>query len=217
MRVELDGMAVEPPASRRAWSLLAYLAIHPGPHRRGDVAARFWPDVLDASARQSLRSAVWALRRALGPGGRLLATARDEISLDRTGGLWVDALERERLLAAGEPDDALALGGGELLAGFDEQWALEARATHRDRMTEALEALAVKAEHDGHHETAIRLTRREVALDRLDEAAHRRLMTRLAVAGDRSGALSEYEQLRERLRRELGVVPAAPTRELADE
>ena len=207
MRVELDGRAIEPPAKRGAWSLLAYLAIHPGPHRRGDVAARFWPDVLDSSARQSLRSAVWALRRALGPGGRLVVTTREEISLDRTDGLWVDALELEQRLAEGQLQDALALGEGELLAGFDEQWALEARAAHRDRISEAFEALAVKAERDGHHEIAVRLTRREVALDRLDEAAHRRLMTRLAAAGDRSGALSEYELLRERLRRELGVVP----------
>ena len=217
MRVELDGRAINPPASRRSWSLLAYLAIHPGPHRRGDVAARFWPDVLDSSARQSLRSAVWALRRALGSGERLLATTREEISLDRTDGLWVDVLELERLLTEGQPEDALALGGGELLAGFDEQWALEVRAAHRDRVSEALEALAVKAERDGDRDTAIRLTRREVALDRLDEAAHRRLMMRLAAGGDRSGALSEYELLRERLRRELGVVPAALTRELADE
>ena len=217
MRVELDGRAIEPPAKRGAWSLLAYLAVHPGPHRRGDVAARFWPDVLDSSARQSLRSAVWALRRALGPGGRLVVTTREEISLDRTDGLWVDVLELEQRLAEGQPQDALAMGDGELLAGFDEEWALEARAGHRDRMSEAFEALAVKAELDGNHEMAVRLTRREVTLDRLDEAAHRRLMTRLAAAGDRSGALSEYDLLRERLRRELAIVPSAPTRALADE
>jgi DNA-binding SARP family transcriptional activator/tetratricopeptide (TPR) repeat protein len=217
MRVELDGRAIEPPAKRGAWSLLAYLAIHPGPHRRGDVAARFWPDVLDSSARQSLRSAVWALRRALGPGGRLVVTTREEISLDPADGLWVDVLELEQRLAEGQLRDALAVGEGELLAGFDEEWALQARAAHRDRISEAFEALAVKADSDGHHELAVRLTRREVALDRLDEAAHRRLMTRLAAAGDRSGALSEYELLRERLRRELGIVPSAPTRALADE
>jgi DNA-binding SARP family transcriptional activator len=217
MRAELDGRAIDPPAKRRAWSLLAYLAIHPGPHRRGELAARFWPDVLDSSARQSLRSAVWALRRALGLGEDLLLTTREEISLDRRDGVWVDVLELERLLAEGPPEDVLALGDGELLAGFDEQWALEARAAHRDRASDALETLAVQAERDGDPDTAIRLTRREVALDRLDEAAHRRLMMRLAAAGDRSGALSEYELLRERLRRELGVVPAAPTRELADD
>ena len=80
MRVELDGEPLAAPTSRRAWSLLAYLALHPGPHRRAEVAARFWPDVIDASARQSLRSATWALRRALGPAGGQLVTSRDEIA-----------------------------------------------------------------------------------------------------------------------------------------
>src|SRR3954467_11252211 len=69
LAVQVGGRAIEPPPSRRAWSLLAWLALHPGEHARGSVAAVFWPDVLDASARASLRSAAWALRRALGPAG----------------------------------------------------------------------------------------------------------------------------------------------------
>ena len=217
MQVEFERQPVQPPASRRAWSLLAYLALHPGPHRRADVAARFWPDVLDASARQSLRNALWALRTSLGPAASLIGSSRDELALDGNQGVWVDALEIERLLADGRLEEALALGDGELLAGFDDEWVLQARAAHRDRMTEALEQLAANAERDGDHEAAVRLTRRGVALDRLDEAAHRRLMARLAAAGHRSGALSEYELLRERLRRELGVAPAPVTRELADQ
>src|ERR1700742_3371405 len=80
LQADVDGAAVTPPASRRAWSLLAWLALHPGEHARGAVAARFWPDVLDASARASLRSALWELRRALGDGGDLLA-GRDRIAL----------------------------------------------------------------------------------------------------------------------------------------
>jgi DNA-binding SARP family transcriptional activator len=55
---ELDDATVHAPSSRRAWSLLAWLALHPGLHPRGDIAARFWPDVLDASAKASLRSAL---------------------------------------------------------------------------------------------------------------------------------------------------------------
>ena len=50
--------------------------LHPGAHPRGELAARFWPDVLDSSARASLRSAVWALRRALGPSRRGLPAGR---------------------------------------------------------------------------------------------------------------------------------------------
>ena len=60
------GRPIDPPASSRARALLAWLAMHPGEHARGAVAARFWPDVLDSSARASLRSSAWALRRALG-------------------------------------------------------------------------------------------------------------------------------------------------------
>src|SRR6478735_967649 len=80
LQAEVGGRTVVPPASRRAWSLLAWLALHPGEHPRGAVAARFWPDVLDSSARASLRSAAWALRRALGADDTLIA-GRDRIGL----------------------------------------------------------------------------------------------------------------------------------------
>jgi DNA-binding SARP family transcriptional activator len=76
MEVDADGVAVTEACGRRAWSLLAWLALHPGLHPRGEMAARFWPDVLDRSARASLRSAVWTLRRALGPAGAALVATR---------------------------------------------------------------------------------------------------------------------------------------------
>src|ERR1700760_3113659 len=63
--IDVDGLPVELPASRRAQALLGWLVLHPGRHSRASLAGRFWPDVLDASARASLRSAVWALRRSL--------------------------------------------------------------------------------------------------------------------------------------------------------
>src|SRR3954453_17772123 len=80
LTVRAGGRTIEPPRSRRAWSLLAWLALHPGEHPRGAVAARFWPDVLDSSARASLRSAAWALRRALRTDEALIA-GRDRIGL----------------------------------------------------------------------------------------------------------------------------------------
>src|ERR671932_981813 len=74
LALESGGAALDPPASRRARELLGWLALHPGRHARAAVAARFWPDVLDASARASLRTTLHELRRALGPaGGCLLA------------------------------------------------------------------------------------------------------------------------------------------------
>ena len=82
LEADVAGRSVEQPASSRAWELLAWLALHPGEHPRGALAARFWPDVLDASARASLRSAAWALRRALGPeGADFLVAGRDRVGL----------------------------------------------------------------------------------------------------------------------------------------
>src|SRR3954468_3739425 len=80
LQADLDGLPVTPPASRRAWGLLAWLALHPGEHARGSVAAHFWPDVLDSSARASLRSALWELRRVLGA-GEALEAGRDRVAL----------------------------------------------------------------------------------------------------------------------------------------
>src|SRR3954449_6272750 len=82
LQAEVEDRPVTAPASRRAWSLLGWLALHPGEHPRSAVAAGFWPDVLDSSARASLRSATWALRQALGPDGQDAVTGgRDRIGL----------------------------------------------------------------------------------------------------------------------------------------
>src|SRR5256885_1755189 len=217
MRVERDGVPIEAPPSRRAWALLAWLALYPGEHPRNELAARFCPAVLDGSARASLRSAVWALRRALGGAQGSVHATSHQIALAEEPGLWVDTREFEALLRDGRLEEAVDLGEGDLLAGFVHEWVLQARDQHRERLADALERLAVRAEVDGELEVAVRLTRRQAALDPLDERAQRRLMHRLSAAGDRSGALAAYERLRTRLRRELGVAPAWPTRELAEE
>ncbi len=66
LRLELEGRQLGPIASGRARSLLAWLAYHRGLHPRSRVASVFWPDVLDSSARASLRTTLATLRRELG-------------------------------------------------------------------------------------------------------------------------------------------------------
>ena len=141
LRAEVDGRVVAPPASRRAWGLLAWLALHPGEHPRGAVAARFWPDVLDSSARASLRSAVWALRRALGRAMRPLIAGRDRIALR----CETDLAAFDAHCAAGRLEDAVALYRGPLLADLDDDWVLEARDEHAERLGAALARLAATA------------------------------------------------------------------------
>src|SRR3954454_5216213 len=214
LAIEVDSKPVDPPASRRAQALLGWLALNPGMHARGLVAGRFWPDVLEASARQSLRSAAWSLRRALGADGeRVLRALREEIGLD---GALTDLQEWEEHVAAGRLEEAVALERGDLLAGLDDDWVHEAREEHRARLALVFERLADAADQAGDPARAAELTRRWAALDPLAEAPARALMRRLAAAGDRSAALSVYAKLRERMRMELRVSPSADTRAVAD-
>ena len=131
LRLDVDGRPLPAIPSRRARSLLGWLALHPGLHPRSRVAAVFWPDVLEHSSRGSLRTTLATLRRALGPHADVLVGGRADVGLD--GAASVDTREAERLVAADRLDEALALCDGELLADLDDDWVLAARQAHRER------------------------------------------------------------------------------------
>ena len=127
LEADVDGRSVEQPASSRAWELLAWLALHPGEHPRGPLAALLWPDLPAANARAALRQAAWALRRMLGPDERLVLDRRDTLAL-RCG---TDVQEFARLAAAGDGAAALALCRGPLLEGVEgHDWVLAAQEEH---------------------------------------------------------------------------------------
>src|SRR5262245_38702 len=171
---EVDGESRPlPPGRPRA--LLAWLALRPGLQPSPAVASVFWPDVLDESARASLRSALWSLRRALGE--EALVATRDRVGLAPDA--WVDVLEAERLRAEGRTEDALALCDGAFLPGLEDEWALEAQDEHRERLVALLEELAAAAAREGDLRSAVALTRRQAALEPLSEEIHRSLMRRL--------------------------------------
>jgi len=199
------------PTSRRARALLAWLALHPGRQPRARVAAALWPDVLDESARASLRTALHELRAALGPhAAGALRADREWVELEA----WVDVREVERLAGADRLEDALALARGELLPDLDLEWVFAARERHHERVLELLEQLAAAAEATGDLAGAVRFSRERVALDPVSEEAGRALIRRLALAGDRAAALRAFTALRDRLAAGLGIAPSPATRAL---
>jgi DNA-binding SARP family transcriptional activator len=218
LSVELGERKLEPIASGRARSLLAWLAYHPGLHPRSRVAAVFWPDVLDASARASLRTTLAMLRRELGEtGARHIVAERDRVGILEGEEVWVDVREAERLAADGRLGDALELLDGELLTDLDDDWVLEERRRHRDRVEELLAALGDAAEAEGDMEAAAGYARRRLELDPVSEDAARVLMRRLARGGDRAAAVAVFEAFRVALREGLGMAPSAETRALVEE
>lgn len=204
------------PVTGRPAVLLGFLALRPGPRPRSRVAPALWPDVLDTSARASLRSAMWALRRSLGPvaENRLIAT-RDAVGLVDDGRLWTDLRAFAAAMADERHEAALALYRGPLLDGIEAEWVLAERTALEERVSEALAALTDAALRRGDSATALRWARRRVAAAPFDEAATRALMAVLAARGEAAAALQVYRRLAERLGRELGVAPARATRERA--
>ena len=218
VEVEVDGARLTPPAGRRAWALLSWLALHPGPNARARVAAAFWPDMPDAAARQNLRSAVRVLRQGLTePGARHLRASRDQLGLDPPGEIRLDLDEFADLAAAGRLAEAVALARAELLAEFDDDWVQEPRERLRAEVLGLLERLAQEAEADGDPDAALAWTRRQAELAPQAEEPQRRLMTRLARAGDVPAALATYARFRDRLRQELRLSPSTRLRRLAEE
>jgi DNA-binding SARP family transcriptional activator len=218
LTIEADEAVIDVPPGRPVRTLLGWLALHPGVHARSTVAGTLWPDVLEESARRSLRNALSVLRQSLpaNAANAIIAT-RETVGLADEPQLRVDVQAFDQLATAGRAEEALELCRGELLAGLDDDWVLRARDEHRERRSRLLAALATAAQTAGDLERAVTYARRRAALDPLDEPAQRDLMLRLAVIGDRAGALASYEAFAERLRRELGVAPSAQTRALARE
>ena len=131
LQVAVDGRRVPAPVSGRARELLGWLALHPGLHRRAGLAARLWPDVLDASARASLPSTLWTLRSELDArAATQLHATRDRVGLD--GELWTDVGAFGDYVDGGRLAEAIELCRGELLADLSGHCLLYTSPSPRD-------------------------------------------------------------------------------------
>ena len=219
-RVEVDGrpLVVD---TRKAIALLAYLAIVGRPIARDSLVELLWPDAQSEGGRGALRRTLSTLRAGLG--GRWLEVDRRQVSI-ATDGLDVDV---SRFRADARSDDRVALTRavdlfrGEFLEGFslrdsvafDEWQSLEAQALAHE-LAGALRALTELEEAAGRLPEAIAAARRLVAIDGLDEAAHRTLMRLHAETGDQAAAIRQYREVVRILDADLGVEPARETTEL---
>ena len=178
LELTIDGRPVPEIAGLRPRALLAYLLLHPGPHARARLAARFWPDVLDTSARASLRSALHTIRSALDQAGAgaYLEGDRAQVGIAAALPRSIDSERFDRFVDAGDSaslEHAFVLADGALLADLADDWVLEARDDYRERVARIALTLADAAEAEGDLPRAIDWTRRALAADRLSDASHR--------------------------------------------
>jgi DNA-binding SARP family transcriptional activator/tetratricopeptide (TPR) repeat protein len=211
---ELGGVLRQP----KRFAILAYLALKRpvGLHRRDTLLPLFWPELDTDRARAALRQSLYKLRRHLPP-GVLVTRGDEEVGVDP--GIWCDVWAFESALAAGRPEDALPLYGGELMEGFHlpdvapelGYWLESKRRRLRGLAVAGAWDLAMRAEAAGDLDSIRQWATQAVGLAPLDEDGARRLILMLDNAGDRAGAVDAYEQWVRRLRDELEVDPAPET------
>jgi DNA-binding SARP family transcriptional activator/predicted ATPase len=222
--------------SDKVRALLAYLAVeNEQPHRREKLAGLLWPDWTEGSARANLRRALANLRQVIGDHEATppyLHISRQAVQFNTGSDAWVDVAAFTNLSQAQAPspemieqlEQAVELCRGDFLEGFSigdsaafEEWAL----LHRERLLrmvmEALHRLAAALEQMDEYEPALERAWRQVELDPWRETAHRQVMRLLALSGQRSAALAQYETCRQLLAEGLGVEPAAETTELCEQ
>jgi DNA-binding SARP family transcriptional activator len=228
----LDGQPITGFESDRVRALLAYLAIEADrPHRRATLVSLLWPDWPEPSASTNLRNALSNLRKAVGDReavSPVLLVDRETIEFNPSGDAWVDVHTFRELTSAQPPahdqEQGIALYRGPFLEGFSlkdsaafEEWLTATREQLERRCLAALARLAELHEGAGDLAKACEVAWRAVDLAPWQEESHRRLMRLLAVSGQRSAALAQFETCRHLLQRELGVEPAAETTRLYEQ
>ena len=207
---------------RKALALLAYLALLPGRRVSREVLADLlWTDSSHEQARHSLRQLLVVLRRT--PAGALVSSDGDKVWVD-AGAVLVDALLVEAELEEGSAEAlerAASCVSGALLEdlpsvspGFEE-WLQPQRARLTRIVARTLRRLAEAQIDAGAIAAAAATAARLVAMDPLDEPAHRLLIQCLSRTGQRSEALQQFERCVRILREELDVAPDAETVALA--
>jgi DNA-binding SARP family transcriptional activator/predicted ATPase len=224
--VRLGGEPVTGFGASKAEALLFFLAVTGLSHSRSALAGMLWPDMPESDALMNLRQILASLRRLVGPH---LHITRQTVRFRRDRPYWLDVEDfeaavadlAEKEIALGSMQAAVELYRGDFLAGFYvrdapafEEWMLVQRARLRNAALKALHTLVTVNAHRGDYQKGITFARRLLELEPWYEEAHRQLISLLVHSGQHSAALAQYEICRRHLAEELGVEPAAETREL---
>jgi len=234
--VFLDGKPVSGFVSDKVRALLAYLVTESDrAHRRETLAGLLWPNVPEALARNSLRTALVNLRSMIGDRTAdppLLHISRTSLQFNSNSDAWCDAMAFSQLVRCSSGplpetehipslEQAAELYRGGFLEGLSmadsvafEHWALITREQLQRQLLETLYRLAAFHEQRSDYAKALPLVWRQVELEPWREEAQRQLLRVLASSGQRGAALTQYEALQRLLADELGIEPEAPTKAL---
>jgi predicted ATPase/DNA-binding SARP family transcriptional activator len=219
-------------------ALLAYLVLQRAPQPRHKLIGLLWSNLPEASARANLRHALWHLRSKFDSPQHtpLILTEQQTIAFNPAAPYSLDVEEFEQRLKretelttdSTRPDnratllrEAMDLYRGDLLEGFYvddapafEEWLLVERERLRALATETLHRLVTYYIGWGEYADGLEYARRLLAMEPWSEDAHRQMMRLLALSGQRTAALAQYETCRRVLAEELNAEPSPETQSL---
>jgi DNA-binding SARP family transcriptional activator len=221
----------------KAKELFCYLLLHRDrSHSREVLASLLWGDCSTSQSKKYFRQTLWQLQRTLhghspGKSTRLLRVDDESLRLDSQPRLWLDSAVFEQAFVpvrgvAGEQineqqarvlHDAVSLYKGELLEGHYQDWCL----FHRERLQNIYTAMLDKLMGycEVHRKFEEGMAHGELLL-RQNQACERtycRLIRLHYLAGDRAGALRQFQRCETALQKELGVPPSCRTLELCNQ
>jgi DNA-binding SARP family transcriptional activator/tetratricopeptide (TPR) repeat protein len=233
-QIERDGYQIHFDR-RRVLALGIYLAVTGIAHSRDTLITLFWPEATQGEGRANLRRMLHLLGRTLGH--EFVVSQDDLVCCRRDSNLWMDLEQFRRLVAAchqhGHPANevcsdciplltqAADLYRDDFLAGFSlpdspdfDQWQFFQGEQVRSEMALVLELLAQGFMDQGHYTQAAVYAQRRLAMDPLNEQAHRQLMQLYAWTEQLAAAQRQYELCVRLLAEELGMPPGSETEEL---
>jgi DNA-binding SARP family transcriptional activator/predicted ATPase len=221
IQLERSGAPLQGIRSRKALAVLSFLAVSSASTTRAALAALFWPQLPGDRALNNLSWAIGHLNRQI-PG--CITTEHAVVRCGAPSALTVDLLAFRALLAQADRlalAQAVALYRGELMQDFAldgcpqfELWLLEEREYWRQQVIQALERLIAQEQDRGDTQQALAHTLRLLEIDPYREQAQRVVMALLALDGQRSAALAQYDSFARSLQSELGIEPEAETQAL---
>ncbi|HYG58142.1 MAG TPA: BTAD domain-containing putative transcriptional regulator [Symbiobacteriaceae bacterium] len=216
--VHAGGRKVSGWRTAKARDLLAYLVLSGDrPVSRDQIIEALWPEAGPEAGTSALHTALYHLRRALGPGAESAVTfAGGAYRFDRESA-DVDLDRFQRLATAGNPDgwrQAITLYRGDLLEGLDYPWCEGPRTRARSQYLDTLRRLGEYLRQARRWGEATPVLQLLVQVDPLAEDGHQALMECYAALGNRSAALQQYRTLARLLDDELGLTPSSEAQEL---
>lgn len=209
-------------------ALLAYLAMSRQEHTRTAVAALLWGGKSDSDALRNLRVNLATLSPEL---KSHLQIGRQTMGLDVNGRYWLDVEAFETYLARSrQPNgrlnhallhEAIALYRGDFMAEFDagdaeefEEWLAAQRLRLQAQYIQALDTLVEHAIDQENYDVGIGYAQRLLSIEPWREETHQQMMWLLALDGQFSAALTQYDKCGEMLTEIFGKGPTAETEQL---